>query len=75
MSTHFICFHGEIKIFYLDTPLVWSCDYISAAYRNGFSEMGHTVFDLITARTPISAQSSNSMVFRLQPVYFLSTSL
>ena len=34
-----------------------------------------TVFDLINAHTPISAQSSNSVVFRLQPVYFLSTSL
>ena len=42
----------------------------------------HTVFDLITAHTPISAQSGNSVVFkfrlwnklfRLQPVYFLST--
>ena len=31
-----------------------------------------TVFDLITAHTHISAQSSNSVVFRLQPVYFLS---
>ena len=31
---------------------------------------GHTVFDLITAHTPISAQSRNSVVFRLQPVYF-----
>ena len=29
-----------------------------------------TVFDLITAHTPISAQSRNSTVFRLQPVYF-----
>ena len=29
-----------------------------------------TVFDLITAHTPISAQSRNSVVFRLQPVYF-----
>ena len=35
----------------------------------------YTVFDLISAHTPISAQSSNSVVFRLQPVYFLSTSL
>ena len=33
-----------------------------------------TVFDLITARTPISAQSSNSIIFRLQPVYFMSIS-
>ena len=32
-----------------------------------------TVLDLITAHTPISAQSSNLVVFRLQPVYFLST--
>ena len=31
-----------------------------------------TVFDLITAHTPISAHSSNSIVFRLQSVYFLS---
>ena len=30
----------------------------------------YTVFDLITAHIPISAQSSNSIVFRLQPVYF-----
>ena len=35
----------------------------------------YTVFDLITAYTPIRAQSSNAVVFRLQPVYFLSTSL
>ena len=31
-----------------------------------------TVFDLITAHTPLSAQLSNSVVFRLQSVYFLS---
>ena len=30
----------------------------------------HTVFNLITAHTPISTQSRNSIVFRLQPVYF-----
>ena len=29
-----------------------------------------TVFDLITAHTPIRAQSRNSVGFRLQPVYF-----
>ena len=29
-----------------------------------------TVFDQITAHTPISTQSRNSVVFRLQPVYF-----
>ena len=34
-----------------------------------------TVFDLITAHIPISAQSSNFVIFKLQPVYFLSTSL
>ena len=34
-----------------------------------------TVFDLITAHTPISAQSSDFVVLRLQAVYFLSTSL
>ena len=28
----------------------------------------YTIFDLITAHTPISAQSSNLIVFRLQPV-------
>ena len=32
-------------------------------------------FDPITSHAPISAQSSNAVVFRLQPVYFLSTSL
>ena len=30
----------------------------------------NTVFDLITAHTPISSQSRNSVVVRLQPVYF-----
>ena len=35
----------------------------------------NTVFDLITAHTPISAQSRNSVVFRLQPMYFFFTSL
>ena len=30
----------------------------------------NTVFNLITAHAPISAQSSNSVVFILQPVYF-----
>ena len=30
----------------------------------------HTIFDLITAHAPISAQSSNLVVFRLKPVYF-----
>ena len=29
-----------------------------------------TVFDLITAHTPISAQSSDFVVLRLQAVYF-----
>ena len=34
-----------------------------------------TAFNLITAHTPISAQSRNSIIFRLQPVYFFFTSL
>ena len=34
-----------------------------------------TVFTLITAHTPISAQSINSVVFRLKPLYFFPTSL
>ena len=38
-------------------------------------DKGSIVFDLITAHTPISAQSRNSVVFRLQPVYFFFTSL
>ena len=29
-----------------------------------------TIIDLITEHAPISAQSSNLVVFRLQPVYF-----
>ena len=39
-------------------------------YRYVISDFSITVFDLITAHTPISAQSRNSVVFRLQPVYF-----
>ena len=39
-------------------------------YRILFFSQKHTVFDLITTHTPISAQSKNSVVFRLQPVYF-----
>ena len=35
----------------------------------------YRIFDLITAYTPIIAQSRNSAVLNLQPVYFLSTSL
>ena len=42
---------------------------------NQLTQFGVTVFNLITTHTPISAQSSNSIVFRLQPVYFMSTSL
>ena len=30
----------------------------------------HTIIDLIIAHAPISTQSSNLVVFRLQPVYF-----
>ena len=41
----------------------------------GVQEKESTVFDLITAHTRISAQLSNSVVFRLQQVYFLATSL
>ena len=35
----------------------------------------HTVFDLIIAHTPIRAQSSNFIVFRLQPMYFCLLSI
>ena len=34
-----------------------------------------TTFDLITAHNPVSTKSSYSVVFKLQPVYFLSTFL
>ena len=50
-------------------------DDILKCFSHIFPEKGLTVFDLITAHTPISAQSSNSLVFRLQLLYFLSTSL
>ena len=33
----------------------------------------NTVVNPITAHTPISTQSSNSILFRLHPMYFLST--
>ena len=40
----------------------------------GFDEemikVKYTVFNLITAHTPLSTLSSNSLVFKLQPVYF-----
>ena len=35
------------------------------------SPFTHAIFDLITAHTSISAQSRNSVMFRLQPKYFL----
>ena len=35
--------------------------------------MLHTIFDLITMHTPICAQSSNSIVFRLQSVNAIQT--
>ena len=38
-------------------------------------KMPTTVFALISAHTPISALLSNSVVFRLLPEYFLSTSV
>ena len=40
-----------------------------------WADLADTVFDVITAHTPISAQSNNSVGFRLEPVYFLSISL
>ena len=48
---------------------MWQADCI------GVNPVVVTVFDLITAHTPISAQSRNSVVFRLQPVFFFFTSL
>ena len=41
--------------------------------RCGSFHCPHTVFDRNTAHTPISAQSSNFVVFRLLAVYFFST--
>ena len=35
-----------------------------------FIKNDNSVFNLITAHAPISAQSSNLVVFRLHPVYF-----
>ena len=40
-----------------------------------FHYLKDTVLDLITAHNPVSAQPGDSVVFKLQPVYFLSTSL
>ena len=48
---------------------------ISCGYSFETFDFFNTVFNLITAHTPMSAWSSNSAVFRLKPVYFLSTSL
>ena len=55
-------FHPLGTVIYMDCSS-WPCQ----KYNNNISS---TVFDLITAHTPISAQSSNSVDFRLQPVYF-----
>ena len=50
---------------------------ICIKYQSLFSwnNKKNTVINLITAHTPISTQSSDSVAFRLQAVYFLSTSL
>ena len=62
---------AEVQV---DLNLCW--EYLSEGMRScvmAHSLWAHsTVFDLITAHTPISAQSRNSVVFRLQPVYFFS---
>ena len=42
-------------------------------YENACTSARIAVFDLITAHIRISAQSSDSVVFRLQPVYVLCT--
>ena len=63
----------KIKSGIQHTPCTVS--YSIACMRMVFKQKVFTVFNLITAHTPISAQSSNSIVFRLQPVYFMSTSL
>ena len=39
-------------------------------HKNDTAVTESTIFNLITVHVPISAQSSNFIVFRLQPVYF-----
>ena len=75
MSTHNICFHAEIRkicffdrkqcpIWGYDIKIVYSCVIIkdlSCASHQASSR--HTVFDLITTHTPISAQSSDCIQY------------
>ena len=53
-----------------NTPRVFSESLPGAHVRRNVLTLRHTVFDLITAHTLISVQSKNSVVFRLQPMYF-----
>ena len=87
MVTHNICLYKEVDKKYtgynlktmelLDCALIGVC----AVIRSNtvlvvlFGLFGATVFDLITAQTPISPQSSNFLVFRLQIIYFLFIAL
>ena len=52
---------------YGETNLCMNYGWMNVHMNN---RLTYTVFDLITAHTPISVQSRNSIVFRLQPVYF-----
>ena len=64
-------FHKEFKCF----DILFAFIYTKMSSEKESAVKGNTVFDLIAADTPISAQSSHSVVFKLQPVYLLSTSL
>ena len=61
---HNNCFEHDTKQRYLK-----DVDYLRHLIRQLYTRINlYTVFVLITAHTPISAQSSSSVVFRLQPV-------
>ena len=66
--------HNKEKYFMDTSSNLELCNILTRLHTQGF-HFSHTVFNLITAYTPISAQSSNFIVFRLQPVYFLKANV
>ena len=66
-----ICNNRSVKLDAVKPIIIWAMSH----WKGHNTIAPNTVFHLITAYTLISAQSSSSVVFRLQPVYFLSVSL
>ena len=67
----------KVLIFFLFLHKNLCCGTQSHPYHSFSKYRQQIVFDIITTHAPVSAQSSNLVVFRLQPEYFytVSTSL